>query len=229
MKLYSYCIPIDDGAAPNPYWGVCTLTICKPVIRRVAEKGDWIIGVGSKNVGGKNFSDKLVYAMKVTDKMSLRKYDKYCKSILPNKIPDINNEDYRRRVGDCIYDYTDGYDHTLRPSVHGKGNVERDLRGINALLSEEFYYFGDHAEDIPKEFSILVRQGQGHQSTRNQFIKDEFVLWIASSFEKNKIYGNPQVRVEFKEDAEGNTCASVRRESADEDEAADYEEEKLHR
>jgi hypothetical protein len=21
-KLYTYCIPYDDGAAPNPYWGI---------------------------------------------------------------------------------------------------------------------------------------------------------------------------------------------------------------
>jgi hypothetical protein len=23
MKLYSYTIPYDDGAAPNPFWGIC--------------------------------------------------------------------------------------------------------------------------------------------------------------------------------------------------------------
>lgn len=46
MRLFSYCIPVDDGAAPNPFWGVCTLAICKPAIRRVAEVGDWIAGVG---------------------------------------------------------------------------------------------------------------------------------------------------------------------------------------
>ena len=47
--LFTYCIPIDDGAAPNPYWGICTLVICKPVIRRVANVGDWVVGIGSKN------------------------------------------------------------------------------------------------------------------------------------------------------------------------------------
>lgn len=52
MRLFSYCIPVDDGAAPNPFWGVCTLTICKSKIRRVAEIGDWVVGVGSVNVGG---------------------------------------------------------------------------------------------------------------------------------------------------------------------------------
>jgi len=48
-RLFSYTIPIDDGAAPNPFNGFCTLTICKPAIRRVARKGDWIAGLGSKN------------------------------------------------------------------------------------------------------------------------------------------------------------------------------------
>ncbi|MEQ8924467.1 MAG: hypothetical protein RLO81_01575, partial [Fulvivirga sp.] len=67
MRLFSYCIPTDDGAAPNPYFEICTLTICKPVIRRNASVGDWIAGVGSKNVCGIDYSGKLVYAMKVTD------------------------------------------------------------------------------------------------------------------------------------------------------------------
>ncbi len=38
--LYTYCIPYDDGAAPNPFWGQCTLVICKPRIRKVARPGD---------------------------------------------------------------------------------------------------------------------------------------------------------------------------------------------
>ncbi|WP_395051688.1 hypothetical protein [Flavobacterium sp.] len=37
-KLFLYCIPFDDGAAPSPFWGVCTLNICKPVIRKNAKK-----------------------------------------------------------------------------------------------------------------------------------------------------------------------------------------------
>lgn len=39
-SLFSYCIPVDDGAAPNPYWGICTLVICKPRIRLAADIGD---------------------------------------------------------------------------------------------------------------------------------------------------------------------------------------------
>jgi hypothetical protein len=35
-QLFTYTIPYDDGAAPNPFHGICTLAICKPSIRRVA-------------------------------------------------------------------------------------------------------------------------------------------------------------------------------------------------
>lgn len=227
MRLFSYCIPVDDGAAPNPFWGVCTLVICKPVIRRVADQGDWIVGVGSTNVSGKNYSGKMVYAMKVTYKMSLRKYDSHCLQILRNKIPDINHQDYSRRVGDCIYDYRGGFEPVMRQGVHDAANMAKDLRGENALLSEQFYYFGDCAEPIPPEFSILIRQGQGHQSTRNQSIKTQFVDWLESNFEKNKLYGNPQVKVDFIESDKKKICASVRCSEAEEDELADYSEENL--
>ncbi len=83
-KLYSYCIINDHWAAPNPFWGICTLGICKPVIRRSAQNGDWIVATGSSKYG---FENQLVYAMKVSEIMSLEEYDAYCKNKLPNKIP----------------------------------------------------------------------------------------------------------------------------------------------
>jgi hypothetical protein len=46
--LFSYTIPIDDGAVPNPFCGMCSLAICKPAIRRVAKQGDWVAGLGSR-------------------------------------------------------------------------------------------------------------------------------------------------------------------------------------
>lgn len=65
--LYTYCIPYDDGAAPNPYWGICTLAICKPVIRRVARVGDWVVGTGSSHSPIGDVAGAVVYAMQVTE------------------------------------------------------------------------------------------------------------------------------------------------------------------
>src|SRR5437016_2120161 len=100
MTLFTYCISHDGGSAPNPFWGVCTLAICKPAIRRIAQVGAWVVGTGSMNF---NFESQVVYAMKVTKKLSLKEYDKYCRDYLPNKIPIWKTMDVKLRVGDCIY------------------------------------------------------------------------------------------------------------------------------
>ncbi len=217
MNLYSYCIRLDDGAAPNPYWGVCTLTICKPVIRRTAQIGDWVVGVGSRNVNGKDYSGRLVYAMKITDIKTLEEYDTFCTNKLPKKIPDLDHKDYRRKVGDCQYDYSESYA-WQRPGVHRKKNRAKDLRGENSLLSKHFYYFGSKARKIPARFSVLCRQGQGHQLQKNEKIKEAFIKWLERSFEKNKLYGEPQVQLRFIKDTKGNPCATIRCSTAEEDE-----------
>jgi hypothetical protein len=219
MKLYSYCIPTDDGAAPNPFWDICTLTICKPVIRRTANVGDWIVGVGSKNVQGKDYSGRMVYAMKITEVMSLAEYDEFCREVLPKKIPDIDSRSYRRKVGDCQYDYSNGTRAIQREGVHLPKNRAKDLRGKNALLSNHFYYFGNNAKKLPAKFSVLVRQGQGHQKDKNDEIKDEFVKWLEKNFRRNKLYGKPQIKLHFRRDEQSNLCATERCEQSKKDEA----------
>ncbi|WP_417367110.1 hypothetical protein [Flavobacterium beibuense] len=201
-KLYSYVLRYDDGAAPNPYWGICTLAICKPIIRRNADIGDWVIGTGSKNTHLKNkvicdLSDCIVYAMKITDIMSLKDYDIYCNSSLPNKIPNWYSEQWPEKMGDCIYDYS--YPQTLpnlRLSVHNFENYNRDLSGENVLLSNHFYYFGEDAKTLPEELRGLIKQNQGHKKIINENLISIFEEWI-SGFERNKLYADPQLRYEF--------------------------------
>lgn len=41
----------DSGAAPRPYGGYCSLSICKPAVRRTAQVGDWVIGLRSHHPG----------------------------------------------------------------------------------------------------------------------------------------------------------------------------------
>lgn len=66
-RLFTYTIPVDDGAAPNPFNGMCSLAICKPGIRRVAKPDDWIAGLGSKKAPSGDLSGRLVYAMRVEE------------------------------------------------------------------------------------------------------------------------------------------------------------------
>lgn len=211
--LYSYCIPYDDGAAPNPFWGKCTLAICKPVIRRTAEVENWIIGTGSKNspAGDKHFH--VVYVMKVTEKMTMKEYDEYCKKYLPNKIPDISNEDTRKHLGDCIYDYSSGSIPKQRKGVHNKENMETDLGGKNVLLSDHFFYFGDNPIELRSDLIKIIKNGQGHKSKSNDPYVDEFLKWLNSlNLQKNKLYGKPQIPLDLRKDMDKcGKCAETRK------------------
>lgn len=223
--LFSYCIPVDDGAAPNPYWGVCTLAICKPKIRRAATEGDWVVGTGSRNVpgpGGKGRLDlagKIVYAMRVSQKLKMEEYDRMTRELLPGKVPAWNNRDCRRRVGDSIYDFSTGNPPEMRaPCVHGPENMTTDLGGEYVLLSDHFYYFGDRAIELVEHLYPILKQGQGHKSWSNQPYEAGFVTWIEGlGFEPNALHGNPQIDLCDGPDA-ASSCAAIRRSCAEEDE-----------
>src|ERR1700743_2188386 len=100
MNLYSYVLAVDDGAAPNPFGGVCTLTICKPMIRRTAERGDWVVGLGSRNgPGGRDLSSHVIYAMKVSKTLPYADYWVECLARFPEKLPEWNQTaPFERRV-----------------------------------------------------------------------------------------------------------------------------------
>jgi putative DNA base modification enzyme with NMAD domain len=218
MTLYSYCLRYDDGAAPNPYHGICTLTICKPAVRRVAKPGDWIVGLGGSHSRIGDISGYVVYAMRITKRLTLRDYDTFCRSHLRGKIPKWASRDFIDRVGDCIYDFARPHGPTLRDSVHGEQNREVDLGGKNALLSERFYYFGDHPVPLPAHLRPIVHQTQGHKSRANARYAAEFIDWVEGlGLEPNGLYGEPQLRREIMADADGGAQCSARDLEEDED------------
>lgn len=73
MNLFRYRLHHDFGLAPNPFWGVMTLAVCKEGIRRSRNLkiGDWVIGCGScqlHNLGS------LIYVMKVQEILTFDEY-----------------------------------------------------------------------------------------------------------------------------------------------------------
>lgn len=178
MRLYSYVLRDDSGFAPNPFWGYCTLACCKPIIRKVAEVGDWIVGCGSRRNAGNN---KLIYAMKVTEKLTFEQYvkDKRVK----NKIPRHGHIEER---GDNIYYKNKEGGWIQRPSYHSNGLKENkrqkdhDLKGKYVLISEHYFYFGRNAVPIPyEELKEIIKKGPGHKSTSiPKEVIEKFVEWI---------------------------------------------------
>jgi len=78
-KLFSYVVDHDLGFAPNPFGRFCTLAHCKfsnsrrRNIVELAKVGDWIAGTGGLNAQSAGHG-KLIYAMPVTEKLTLRNY-----------------------------------------------------------------------------------------------------------------------------------------------------------
>jgi len=193
--LFSYRIRYDVGSAPNPFWGLCTLAICKPGIRRVAKEGDWVVGTGSVNSPAGDASGKVVYAMRVTQKMTMKEYDRFTRSKLSRKIPLMTSADPRRRSGDSIYDFSTSTT-TLRPSVHGEGNKETDLSGKCVLLSDHFFYFGDRPVALPEELLGIVKKGPGHKARFDPQYVDDFIHWIHSlGYPPATLIGEPQLEI----------------------------------
>jgi hypothetical protein len=198
IRLFSYTIPIDDGAAPNPFHGMCSLAICKPAIRRTASPGDWIAGLGSKSPqSGKDLAGHLVYAMRIDEVMSLADYDKFAPSRWPDRIPDVASPDLVDRLGDCIYDFS-SEKAVQRKSVHGPANQRTDLSGRNVLVSKHFYYFGTRARLLPTHLHPICHQTQGHRSEANAPYVQQFVEWIEGlDLMVGQMYGWPDFVIDW--------------------------------
>jgi hypothetical protein len=135
-------------------------------------------------------SGKLVYAMKVTEKLTMRAYDEFTKMHLPEKIPNWTDPDKRRRLGDSLYDFSHGAPEQ-RQGVHRPSNAERDLSGEYALLSEHSCYFGDKAIDLPPDLRPVAQNRQGHRVTLNDPYVDSFVQWIEGLVSLPSASGRP--------------------------------------
>lgn len=190
-RLFSYTMAHDDGAAPNPFRGLCTLAICKPKIRLKAALGDWVVGLGSVNAPSGDLGGRMIYAMRVDQIMTLREYDQLAPLYWPSRIPDLTSPVIADRLGDCIYDFSAGAP-AQRASVHGPAEMQTDLSGHNVLLSRHFFYFGANAIALPPHLRPMIHQTQSHKVTANAPFVLPFVAWLESlHLTPNHLYGWP--------------------------------------
>lgn len=152
MDVFSYVVEHDNGHAPNPYFGICTLCRCKfrekPEGKRamkgrrniveLAAPGDWILGTGGNGKRSAGHG-KLVYAMKVDEKLDRWGY-----------FTDGRFEE-KKRAKNGTYDKTRG--DNLYPIDEFQKHEQF------ALVSWHFYYFGRNAIKIPRRFSHFEKKG----------------------------------------------------------------------
>ena len=186
MTLYSYVVAHDDGFAPNPFHGVCTLACCKPGIRRSAQKGDYIIGLGPKRSG-----NCVVFAMRVEETLGFNDY--WHDERFRTKRPDRD----RGRVeacGDNIYHWNaaEGKWKQERSNHSGRGreeHIRKDTGGESVLVGWDFVYWGSEGPPLPGNLSGLI-VGRGHKSRANDRHIPAFIEWF-NSFEDRGLLGKP--------------------------------------
>lgn len=200
MVVYSYLIEHDLGLAPNPFGRYCTLAVCKPKIRASSKLklGDWVVGTGSKALevssGRINLRNKLIYAMRVTERISFEHY--WTEQRFQYKKPVINGT-LVMMFGDNFYHKDENGNWIQENSAHSNldgscnpKHLETDIRGENVLISEHFYYFGDRAPTIPNELIEICHSGIGEKKFENEQIGNDFINWVTTNF-KTGIHGDP--------------------------------------
>jgi hypothetical protein len=184
VKLYSYVVQHDAGRAPNPYFGVCTLCRCKyrkcsakpKNVIELAQVGDWVVGTGGADLRKSAGHGKLVYAMRVDEKLTRETYYA-CPRFAAKR---------SRKTGT--------YQQTQGDSERPKSGFEK--REQYALISRHFYYFGASAIDIPKEAPRkLEKRGPGFRSGFAPAEIRRFVEWLEKKKKPGK-YGEPRMRPE---------------------------------
>lgn len=170
-KLFSYVVHHDLGYAPHPFGRLCTLAKCKygsskkRNIVEMAEKGDWIAGTGGADLTKSAGHGRLIYAMRVDEKMPLAQYQAI----------------YQKRI-DAKRDF------------HEDGSyVNVDDR--YALISRHFFYFGRNAIDIseiPRKhlYHPFEKKGPGYRCDFTEEFIEGFVAWLEDAF-KVGIHGSP--------------------------------------
>lgn len=128
MTIYAYVVKKDFGSAPNIADGCLTLATCKPMIRKGAVHGDFIIGFQQK---------RAIYTCRVDAKMSWPEYVRLCESSMPDKIRSPFNP-----LSDCYLTENGDRREESDADYHSKpGLTKRDLSGP-VILSNTFEHFG---------------------------------------------------------------------------------------
>ncbi len=193
MKLYSYVIPRDYGFAPNPYFNYCTLATCKPVIRRCAQLGDWVAAFGA---AGSTVHEKLVVLMRVEETLS---FDEYWEDERFRCKRPVFNKGVMHMYGDNIYHHVgeewmqEFSHHSMPDGSINYVNLDRDTQTDRVLISQDYYYFGNNAIDMPQRFETLIRKGRNHIVCKDEAVINNFISYIRETCDR-RIYGIPYSR-----------------------------------
>lgn len=191
-SVYMYVVDRDFGFAPNPFHNICTLATCKPRIRSVARKDDWIIGMGGSRLKA---TGKCIFAMRVSRRIT---FNEYWNNLLYRDKKPVRNGSMKMIVGDNIYHQVDGNwqqlnsHHSYPDGSPNPHNVKNDTQTNAVLISDYFFYFGAAAIEIPPDIlqEMNYENGRNHR-TFNLAKAQPIISFIEAKFTPNRLLGDP--------------------------------------
>lgn len=195
-SVYVYVIARDFGFAPNPFHGYCTLATCKPRIRRNAQIGDWVVGMGGARLGAVG---RCIFVMQVTEKTTFddystnRKY--YEKKPVRNgsKVMLVGDNIYSRRSEESPWQQADSHHSNPDGSLNSQ-NLETDTSANAVLLSQRFLYFGVEAPVVPTGILEPIRYANVRDYRKFDYDSArDLIEWllIRHSTSLNQVLGDP--------------------------------------
>lgn len=183
VDIFCYCIEHDRGLAPNPFFNVCSLAVCKPDWREAADVGDYVIGTSSHNRRKGGIGGRPIYVMRVTEKMEFDRY--WNDSRFRRKRPKMAGTRIRR-CGDNIYHRDPVNDAWIQEdSMHrhadgrvSQGDLDTDTSADAVLLSTDYTYWGTQAPTLPPQLDRLGRKYARQRRHLTQTEKTDFLQWV---------------------------------------------------
>lgn len=192
-----YVVDRDFGFAPNPFHGACTLATCKPGIRKSAEIGDWVVGMGGARLKA---TGCCVFAMRVGRKLTFNQY--WADPDFLDKRP-VRNGSNKMLVGDSIYHRSssqagwvqENSHHSMADGSVNRYNLVQDTKVDSVLVSDLFYYFGKSAPQVPPDLLSAMGYKNRRNYRRFPFLRaqEDFIKWFSFNFhgDENIVSGDP--------------------------------------
>ena len=152
MRIHTYVIAVDSGAAPNYDAPCTTLAVCKPRIRRKAQPGELVLAFAGHKLNPHE-PHTVVWAGVVSEKLSFADY--WNDQRFAGKKPD------RNATPDNFYRPTpEGGLRWVENPVHFPEQAEHDINGQFVLAFKPAWRFGANGPPLPDSFRLRMVGGR---------------------------------------------------------------------
>lgn len=115
----------------------------------------------------------------------------YKKPVVNGSLVQMYGDNFYHRDSDTDEWIQENSAHSLDGGIPNPKHIQTDTAGEYALISQNFYYFGDESVLIPEEYRDVCSKGRSMKSHGIPIeVADAFILWVKDNFHKG-IHGDP--------------------------------------